>query len=149
VTESVGGSHAQTTILLVDGSGDSAAWLRNHLEVEGLRVLVATDASGALDMMRSQSPALVVLCAMALFTNVHSGDAGDEAWLAGGRFLQRLRRDRGVGVITLSRERGAAKRAHPVDFGDKHLTWPFGRQRLMACIQAVLRQATSAARDEG
>jgi two-component system KDP operon response regulator KdpE len=140
----------QSTILLVDGEGSSAAWLRSHLEVEGFHVLIASDASSALDTVRGQSPALVMLCAMTLFAGERSdlGHAG--TWRRGSQLLQDLRRESIVGVIALSGKRGAEKMVHFVDLGaSEHLTWPFSRQRLMACIRTVLRQANRAGQEDG
>jgi DNA-binding response OmpR family regulator len=136
--------------VLVHCSVRSAAWLRNHLEVEGFRVVVAGDGSTALHLIRSESPELLVLCSMDLFADERSDNGVGAAVLDDSQFLRDLRRESSITVIAISRERCAAKTRELPDLsGYQHLTWPFSRHRLMACIRTVLRQANDHGHEEG
>jgi two-component system KDP operon response regulator KdpE len=114
-----------TTVLVVDDEPPIRRFLRTSLGAVGHHVVTAEDAAGALAMLRSEKPDVVIL------------DLGlpDRSGLD---VITEIRRQSPVPIIVLSaRSDERAKVAAPDDYISK----PFGMAELMARLRAALRHA--------
>ncbi len=117
-------------VLLVEDNVYYASALRNNLEIDGLSVDLAGDATAALAQMLAMPPALVVLDIML------PGRDGYE--------LLRQMRDKGLDlpVVILTARRDEADKLRGFGLGaDDFITKPVSILELIARMRAVLRRA--------
>jgi DNA-binding response OmpR family regulator len=117
-------------VLLVEDNVYYASALRNNLEIDGLSVDLAGDATAALARMLAMPPALVVLDIML------PGRDGYE--------LLRQMRDKGLDlpVVILTARRDEADKLRGFGLGaDDFITKPVSILELIARMRAVLRRA--------
>jgi two-component system phosphate regulon response regulator OmpR len=116
------------TILVVDDDVKLRDLLKEYLEEYGYRVLVLPDGSGAVALIRRESPDLVILDIML------PGKDGLEV-------LRELRVESRVPVIMLTARGEDADRIVGLELGaDDYLPKPFNPRELLARIKAVLRR---------
>jgi DNA-binding response OmpR family regulator len=107
-------------------------------------VLTASDGASAPDLVRGESPDLVLTEFVPPME--HSWEDAGQAQLDSFQFLRRLRLESDVAVFVLSREPNEALKLYFLDSGaDDYLTWPCHRRELLARIRAVLRRTRRAA----
>jgi len=123
------------TVLVVEDNTDLAYGLRNNLEIEGYRVLVATDGSTGLATARDEQPDLMILDLML-------------PEMDGFRVLRSLRDDGCDWPILILTARGEeADKVRGLRLGaDDYVTKPFGVLELLARVEALLRRSI---RDDG
>jgi two-component system KDP operon response regulator KdpE len=121
-----------TTILLVD---DEVALLRTlslNLKARGYDVVTAETGEHALQVVRRESPDVVIL------------DLGLPD-LSGVEVLRELRGWSAVPVIVLSARHGSDDKVQALDVGaDDYVTNPFGIEELLARLRAAVRRAAPA-----
>ncbi|UGS34880.1 Alkaline phosphatase synthesis transcriptional regulatory protein PhoP [Capillimicrobium parvum] len=116
-------------MLVCDDDPDIRALLRALLERAGMAVSEATDGREALRLVHQEHPALVVLD-----VNMPSLD--------GWQTLERLRDFSAVPVLMLTGRDAELEKVRGLRSGaDDYVTKPFGRQELLARVQALLRRA--------
>jgi DNA-binding response OmpR family regulator len=118
------------TILLIEDNAHLAWGLKNNLEIEGYRVLIAPDGERGLEEVRATGPDLIVLDLML-------------PGLDGFRVLKTLR-DRGDRslVLILTARGQEDDKVRGLRLGaDDYVTKPFGVLELLARIEALLRRA--------
>jgi two-component system, OmpR family, phosphate regulon response regulator PhoB len=118
-------------ILVVDDEPDIVALVAYHLAKAGYRVSTASSGTEALESIRRDRPALVVLDLML------PGMSGYEV-------LEQLRASdatRGVAVLMLTARREEPDRIRGLSLGaDDYLTKPFSPQELVLRVGAILRR---------
>jgi two-component system, OmpR family, alkaline phosphatase synthesis response regulator PhoP len=121
-----------TLILAIEDNLDVAARLRCDLEVEGFQVEVATRIPDGLAMIRTLSPALVIL-------NVALRDAD------GREVLSTVQRERvAVPILVLSARSDEQTKLQCFDFGvEDYITTPVSTAELVARVHAVLRRTSA------
>jgi two-component system KDP operon response regulator KdpE len=121
-----------TTILLVD---DEVALLRTlslNLKARGYDVVTAETGEDALQVVRRESPDVVIL------------DLGLPD-ISGVDVLRELRGWSAVPVIVLSARHGSDDKVQALDVGaDDYVTKPFGIEELLARLRAAVRRAAPA-----
>jgi DNA-binding response OmpR family regulator len=123
-------------ILVVDDDPDIRTLVRTLLERSGATVHEASDGRTALREFHSRRPDLVVL-------DVSMPE------LDGWEVLERIRDLSDVPVIMLTARGQELERVRGLQGGaDDYVVKPFGRQELIARVQALLRRAGRAGRDE-
>jgi DNA-binding response OmpR family regulator len=126
---------AAATILVVDDEVDVRGLLRDILERAGYRLLEAADGQEALRLLYAERPDLVVLDV-------------EMPVLDGWGTLARIRELSEVPVMMLTASGGELQRVRGLSGGaDDYVTKPFGRQELVARVQALLRRAQRGAAD--
>lgn len=118
-------------ILVVDDEASVVEVVALYLKREGFTVRVAADGRSALNAIREQRPALVVLDLMLPEVD-------------GLEILRRLRSDAGsnVPVIMLTARRQETDRIYGLELGaDDYVTKPFSPAELVSRVKAVLRRA--------
>ena len=116
-------------MLVCDDDPDIRAVLRALLERAGLDVSEATDGREALRLVHEQHPSLVVLDV-------------NMPLLDGWQTLERLRDFSAVPVLMLTGRDAELEKVRGLRSGaDDYVTKPFGRQELLARVQALLRRA--------
>jgi two-component system phosphate regulon response regulator PhoB len=127
MTTSPGGER----VLVVDDEPDIVALVAYHLAKAGYRVSTATSGTEALDAVRRERPALVVLDLML------PGMSGYEV-------LEQLRAaeaTRELAVLMLTARREEPDRIQGLSMGaDDYLTKPFSPQELVLRVGAILRR---------
>ncbi len=122
-------------ILVVDDEPDIVALVAYHLARAGYRVTTASSGTEALELARSDRPALVVLDLML-------------PGISGYDVLERLRADdrtRYIAVLMLTARREEQDRIRGLTLGaDDYLTKPFSPHELVLRVGAILRRVTSA-----
>jgi DNA-binding response OmpR family regulator len=116
-------------ILVVQHNGHYGRFLRNHLEIQGFGVDIASDGATALQVAARRLPTLIILDTM-----LPTGD--------GYQILERLKGERPdlpIVVLTARRDEQAMLRAFGLGVDD-YLTKPVGILELLARIRAVLRR---------
>ena len=117
------------TILVVDDKISVRKLVREYLEIEGFRVVIATNGREALYIARSEKPDLILLDIMMPELN-------------GYEFLKIYRRERDTPVILLTAKLDETEKVLGLELGaDDYVTKPFGMKELVARIHAVLRRA--------
>ncbi len=118
------------SLLLVDDDHELGRMLAEYLAGEGLHTIIAPDGPTALDRLKSESYALVILDVML------PGMGGFEV-------LRRLRQmPQQVPVIMLTARGEEVDRIVGLELGaDDYLAKPFNPRELMARVRAVLRRA--------
>jgi DNA-binding response OmpR family regulator len=117
-------------ILVVDDERSIRDLVRRYLESDGLAVLTASTGAAALEMVRSASPALVVL------------DLGLPD-LAGEAVLREIRASGETPVLILSARAGEDDRLTGLGLGaDDYVTKPFSPRELALRVRAILRRTS-------
>ena len=120
------------TVLLIEDNAHLAYGLKNNLEIEGYRVVVAEDGEAGLDAARADRPDLVVLDLML-------------PDLDGFRVLKSMR-ERGdrTPVLILTARGQEDEKVRGLKLGaDDYVTKPFGVLELLARIEALIRRGSS------
>jgi two-component system KDP operon response regulator KdpE len=118
-----------TTVLVVDDEPPIRRFLRTSLGAVGHHVVTAENAAGALAMLRSEKPDVVIL------------DLGlpDRSGLD---VITEIRRQSPVPIIVLSARSDERAKVAALDLGaDDYISKPFGMAELMARLRAALRHA--------
>jgi DNA-binding response OmpR family regulator len=121
-----------TSILVVDDDDDIRALVGELLERAGHEVAKAPDGESALRLFYSQQPDLVVL---------DVSMPGLDGW----EVLNRIRELSDVPVLMLTARAEELEKVRGLRAGaDDYVTKPFGRQELLARVDAALRRGRSA-----
>ena len=116
-------------ILVVDDDTDIRALLRELLERRGFSVAEAADGRQALQELYGGRPDLVLL---------DVGMPGMDGWTT----LERIRELSDVPVVMLTARSAELEKTRGLRAGaDDYVTKPFGRQELLARIEALLRRS--------
>jgi DNA-binding response OmpR family regulator len=116
-------------ILVVDDDADIRGLVRELLERRGFAVTEAKDGREALQEFYSGRPDLVIL---------DVGMPGMDGWAT----LERIRELSDVPVVMLTARSAELEKTRGLRAGaDDYVTKPFGRQELLARIEALLRRA--------
>jgi two-component system KDP operon response regulator KdpE len=127
----------EKTILVVDDEARMAQFIKMNLELEGFRVVSASDGHQALEKVVRELPDLVVL-------DVMMPD------MDGFETLRKIREVSSVPVIFLSVKGQEFDRIHGLDLGaDDYMTKPFNPRELLSRIRAVLRRIEEKSRAGG
>ncbi|MCW2966719.1 MAG: two component transcriptional regulator, winged helix family, partial [Solirubrobacteraceae bacterium] len=121
-----------TRILVVDDDADIRGLVRELLERSGFLVREAADGKEALRMLYDARPELIVL---------------DIAMpeMDGWQTLERIREMTDVPVVMLTAREGELEAVRGLKAGaDDYVRKPFGRQELLARVQALLRRSSAA-----
>ena len=122
-------SSAGKLILVVDDESRMVRFVRMNLELEGYRVVEASNGLEALEKVRDELPDLVVLDVMM-------------PEMDGFETLERLREISTVPVIMLTVKGEEEDRIRGLELGaDDYVTKPFSPRELASRIRAVLRRA--------
>lgn len=126
---------SRSTILVVDDEADVRGLVREVLERADFVVLEAPDGQSALRILYADRPDLIVLdVSMPI--------------LDGWETLARIRELSDVPVLMLTARGDELERVRGLAGGaDDYVTKPFGRQELVARVQALLRRMRSGAAD--
>ena len=123
------GKETSPLILVVDDEPRMVRFIRMNLELEGYRVIEASNGLGALEQVRDRIPDLVVLDVMM-------------PELDGFEALELLREISTVPVIMLTVKSDEDAKIHGLRLGaDDYVTKPFSPRELTSRINAVLRRA--------
>jgi len=123
-----------TSILVVDDDDDIRALVGELLERAGHVVIKAPDGESALKLFYSRQPDLVVL---------DVSMPGLDGW----EVLKRIRELSDVPVLMLTARAEELEKVRGLRAGaDDYVTKPFGRQELLARVDATLRRGRSAPR---
>ncbi|HEU5012826.1 MAG TPA: response regulator transcription factor [Roseiflexaceae bacterium] len=115
-------------ILIVDDEQRMLNFMRMNLELEGVRVITATDGRDAVDKVREDMPDVVVMDIMM------PGMDGFEA-------LRRIRTFSQVPVLFLTARSEEEDRIKGLELGaDDYISKPFSHRELISRIRAVLRR---------
>jgi two-component system phosphate regulon response regulator PhoB len=118
-------------VLVVDDEPDIVALVAYHLAKAGYRVATASSGTDALESVRRERPALLVLDLML-------------PGMSGYDVLEQLRADevtRDVAILLLTARREEPDRIHGLSLGaDDYLTKPFSLDELTARMRALLRR---------
>jgi len=121
-----------TSILVVDDDEDIRALVGELLERAGHGVIKAPDGASALKLFYSRKPDLVVL---------DVSMPGLDGW----EVLNRIRELSDVPVLMLTARAEELEKVRGLRAGaDDYVTKPFGRQELLARVDATLRRGRSA-----
>lgn len=126
-------------ILVVDDEASVVEVVSLYLQREGFTVLVARDGRAAINTIREQLPALVVLDVML-------------PEIDGMEIMRRLRADptSNVPVILLTARQQEIDRIYGLELGaDDYVTKPFSPAELVSRVKAVLRRAHGQTGAEG
>ena len=125
------------TILVVDDEPHMVEFIAMNLNLEGVRVVTASNGFEALDKAARETPDLVIL-------DIMMPD------MDGFATLQRLRENSAVPVIFLTAKNDEVDRIRGLDLGaDDYITKPFSPRELVSRIRAVLRRSEPAASSSG
>jgi DNA-binding response OmpR family regulator len=117
------------TILVADDKSSVRNLVRDYLESEGFRVVVASNGEEALYSARKEKPDLVLLDIMM-------------PGMSGYEFLKTYRKERETPVILLTAKMEETDKVLGLELGaDDYITKPFGMKELVARINAVLRRS--------
>jgi len=117
------------TILVVDDKANIRNLVREYLEAEGFRVIIAANGREALYAARAEKPDLILLDIMM-------------PEMSGYDFLKTYRKERETPVILLTARLDETDKVLGLELGaDDYVTKPFGMKELVARINAVLRRA--------
>ncbi len=124
-----GSNLAKETILLVDDERNIVDLARMYLEQEGFRVEAAYDGKTALEQVKSQKPALVVLDLMLPVVD-------------GWEVCRRIRAGSDLPIIMLTARDDDVDKIVGLELGaDDYLTKPFNPRELVERVKAILRRA--------
>ena len=123
---------AKPIILVVDDEETIREVVCRYLEREGYAARQAADGYEALDIIRHDQPALIVLDLML-------------PGIDGLTLTQHLRQDHQIPIIMLTAKSEANDRIRGLDLGaDDYITKPFNPQEVVSRVRAVLRRSDSA-----
>jgi DNA-binding response OmpR family regulator len=117
-------------ILVIDDERDFIELIQYHLQRAGFEVLAAETGKQGLDLVRRQSPDLILL------------DMGlpDVDGLSICEILRRNSATARIPIVLVTAMSGEIPRAHALDSGADHfLPKPFTRETLCDCVQKALR----------
>ncbi len=121
------------TILVADDKANIRNLVRDYLEAEGFRVVIAANGREALYAARAEKPDLILLDIMM-------------PEMTGYEFIQAYRKERQTPIILLTAKLDETDKVLGLELGaDDYVTKPFGMKELVARIHAVLRRAGNAA----
>jgi DNA-binding response OmpR family regulator len=116
-------------ILVVDDEANIRDLARMYLEKEGFQVVTAVSGQQALDQIRQQRPALMVLDLML---------PGIDGW----EVCRRVRASSNLPIIMLTARDDDVDKIVGLELGaDDYLTKPFNPRELVARVRAILRRA--------
>lgn len=116
-------------ILLVDDEANIVELAKLYLEREGFRVVSVGDGAQAIEAVRKENPALVVLDLML-------------PKLDGYEVCRRVRADSDVPIIMLTARDEDIDKIIGLELGaDDYMTKPFNPRELVARVKAILRRA--------
>jgi DNA-binding response OmpR family regulator len=116
------------TILIADDKANIRNLVREYLEAEGFRVVVAANGREALYAARQEKPDLILLDIMM-------------PEMSGYDFLKTYRKERDTPIILLTAKLDETDKVLGLELGaDDYVTKPFGMKELVARINAVLRR---------
>jgi DNA-binding response OmpR family regulator len=119
------------TILVADDKASVRNLVREYLEAEGFRVVIAANGRDALYAARQEKPDLILLDIMM-------------PELSGTEFIKIFRKERDTPIILLTARLSETDKVLGLELGaDDYVTKPFGMKELVARINAVLRRAGS------
>lgn len=117
------------TLLIVDDEERLRALLRDYMEHEGYRVLLAGDGQEALRVARQEKPDLIILDLMM---------PGMDGW----EFLKKHQPEHRTPLIILTARLDDTDKVLGLELGaDDYVTKPFSPRVLAARVRAVLRRA--------
>jgi DNA-binding response OmpR family regulator len=123
------------TILVADDKANIRNLVRDYLEAEGFRVVIAAEGREALYTARQEKPDLILLDIMM-------------PEMSGYDFLKTYRKERETPVILLTAKLDESDKVLGLELGaDDYVTKPFGMKELVARIKAVLRRTGHPARE--
>jgi two-component system response regulator RegX3 len=129
-------SVAPPSILVVEDEEALVDTIRYALEREGFSVSVATDGRRAIERLRSDRPALVLLDLML-------------PGLSGLDVCRTIRAESDVPIVIVTAKDGEADKVAGLELGaDDYLTKPFSLRELVSRIRAHLRRAEMPARSQ-
>ena len=121
------------TILVADDKANVRNLVREYLEAEGLRVVVASNGREALYAARQEKPDLILLDIMM-------------PEMSGYDFIKAYRKERETPIILLTAKLDETDKVLGLELGaDDYVTKPFGMKELVSRINAVLRRAEHSA----
>lgn len=116
------------TILVADDKANIRNLVREYLEAEGFRVIVATNGREALYFARQEKPDLILLDIMM-------------PEMGGYDFIKTYRKERDTPIILLTAKLDETDKVLGLELGaDAYITKPFGRKELVTRVNAVLRR---------
>lgn len=116
------------TILVVDDKANIRNLVREYLEAEGFRVIIAANGSEALYSARQKKPDLILLDIMMPEMNGYD-------------FIRTYRKESDVPIILLTAKLDETDKVLGLELGaDDYITKPFGMKELVARINAVMRR---------
>jgi DNA-binding response OmpR family regulator len=119
------------TILVADDKASVRQLVREYLEAEGFRVVVAANGREALIAARQSKPDLILLDIMM-------------PEMSGYDFIRAYRKERETPIILLTARLDETDKVLGLELGaDDYVTKPFGMKELVARINAVLRRSGS------
>jgi DNA-binding response OmpR family regulator len=117
------------TILVADDKANIRNLVREYLEAEDFRVVIASNGREALYAARQEKPDLILLDIMM-------------PEMSGYDFIKAYRKESGTPVILLTAKLDETDKVLGLELGaDDYVTKPFGMKELVARINAVLRRA--------
>lgn len=117
------------TVLVADDKASVRQLVREYLEAEGFRVVVASNGREALTAARQSKPDLILLDIMM-------------PEMSGYDFIRAYRKERETPIILLTARLEETDKVLGLELGaDDYLTKPFGMKELVARINALLRRA--------
>ena len=118
------------TILVADDKANIRNLVRDYLEAEGFRVVIAANGREALYTARAEKPDLILLDIMM-------------PEMSGYDFIKAYRKERETPIILLTAKLDETDKVLGLELGaDDYVTKPFGMKELTARIHAVLRRTT-------
>jgi two-component system alkaline phosphatase synthesis response regulator PhoP len=116
-------------ILVVDDKASIRNLVREYLEAEGFRVVIASNGREALYSARQEKPDLILLDIMM-------------PEMSGYEFIKTYRKERETPIILLTAKIDETDKVLGLELGaDDYITKPFGMKELVARIRAALRRA--------
>jgi two-component system alkaline phosphatase synthesis response regulator PhoP len=123
------------TILVVDDQANVRRLLREYLEEEGFRVVVAENGRDALYAARREKPDLILLDLMM-------------PEMSGYEFMRTFTKEQDTPIILLTAKLEESDKVLGLELGaDDYITKPFSMRELVARIRAVLRRVEKGASD--
>jgi len=116
------------TILVADDKANIRNLVRDYLEAEGFRVVIAANGREALYAARAEKPDLILLDIMM-------------PEMSGYDFIKAYRKESATPIILLTAKLDETDKVLGLELGaDDYVTKPFGMKELVARINAVLRR---------
>jgi len=118
------------TILVADDKANIRNLVRDYLEAEGFRVVIASNGREALYAARQEKPDLILLDIMM-------------PEMSGYDFIKTYRKERETPIILLTAKLDETDKVLGLELGaDDYVTKPFSFLELMARVEAVLRRSS-------